>query len=856
VQPLAGVTDATSPVDITWVDWLFDQNGNPIPNAAYTLTNGAVSVLSNPPLGGNETDVTDETPRPQVAKPGQKDVVLQEVLFQENVVASDGNPTDISTITVYAVGPLAFINRLDKLSLAVDSNDNGYYDAGDTIIAYRTLPFNNPGLPPLNVTFGVPGRLLLQVPDTENRRVFVVADIAITALNGEEILTSVEATAEDDLSAQGSVSSDFNPATTVFPIPATHCTVVAFATGDAETNLIDETQVRAIADGENRVIVQEFVISDPNTGTDITPDGHPTWINSLTVRRTAGSSIVEDDITRMWIVLESDGTPGLSFWDEVVAGPVPVAGQNIDMVRDGLMFADPCPGANPFLDMDPTTAWKTPVWDQQQVRLYVLADFEGTLQDGDWLKLETTVYASDGYGPVGGVSSDFEDSTFMASNPVVVGGATATVTVGDVTLAGTTGFVTISVDALGTPGLGEMQVGQIGEFTYDPAVIHVVDVVGVAPYVVLSHTALQTASGVLQFSVAYDPSLGQPITSGSIARIEVEGAPGVNVGDACALNITQVDGLQDVNGVNIPVSVILSGTATITTVQGKMGDVNDDGVVDITDARLVADYVVGILPTGTFIEVRADVAPPIGVIDITDARWIAEAALGSRTLSLAAARVAPKALKTPAQLRIDASGRLVVVSAPAALTDIQGRILFNPRLVSITAVVGLKGFTIMSCSIDNTIGEVRFAAANLAGQAVVEGPIIEFVTVRGDLAHAVLDIEILRNVHAMGMPVESSLRGIKLECGNIPNPITDVNTTTFAVKGVLAMLVEAIKVQIFDLSGRLVYESGEVAGTSLDWRTDNDYGEYLANGVYLYRMYALINDEWIVSETKKLVILR
>jgi len=64
-----------------------------------------------------------------------------------------------------------------------------------------------------------------------------------------------------------------------------------------------------------------------------------------------------------------------------------------------------------------------------------------------------------------------------------------------------------------------------------------------------------------------------------------------------------------------------------------------------------------------------------------------------------------------------------------------------------------------------------------------------------------------------------------------------------------------VGVQIFDLAGRLVYEAEE-AGTSLDWHTDSDYGEYLANGVYLYKLYALVNGERVVSETKKLAILR
>jgi hypothetical protein len=94
-----------------------------------------------------------------------------------------------------------------------------------------------------------------------------------------------------------------------------------------------------------------------------------------------------------------------------------------------------------------------------------------------------------------------------------------------------------------------------------------------------------------------------------------------------------------------------------------------------------------------------------------------------------------------------------------------------------------------------------------------------------------------------------------LEFTNIPNPITDVHTTTFVVTGPMAVFVEAIKVQIFDLSGRLVYEE-EKTGTNMEWHTENQVGETLANGVYLYRMYAKIGCKWIESKTKKLVILR
>jgi len=105
------------------------------------------------------------------------------------------------------------------------------------------------------------------------------------------------------------------------------------------------------------------------------------------------------------------------------------------------------------------------------------------------------------------------------------------------------------------------------------------------------------------------------------------------------------------------------------------------------------------------------------------------------------------------------------------------------------------------------------------------------------------------------MPPTFTPSAATLSFGNSPNPVVDVNTTYFEVKGAAAYLVEALKVQIYDLSGRLVYEAEE-AGASLAWHTDNTGGEYLANGVYLYKLYALLDGQWVVSKVKNVVILR
>jgi len=88
---------------------------------------------------------------------------------------------------------------------------------------------------------------------------------------------------------------------------------------------------------------------------------------------------------------------------------------------------------------------------------------------------------------------------------------------------------------------------------------------------------------------------------------------------------------------------------------------------------------------------------------------------------------------------------------------------------------------------------------------------------------------------------------------NEPNPIRDVHTTTFKVKG--AVEIEAVRVEIFDLSGHLVF-SDEQPGDELTWHTDNNYGEYLANGVYLYRVSGKVHGQWVVMQVKKLAIYR
>jgi hypothetical protein len=89
--------------------------------------------------------------------------------------------------------------------------------------------------------------------------------------------------------------------------------------------------------------------------------------------------------------------------------------------------------------------------------------------------------------------------------------------------------------------------------------------------------------------------------------------------------------------------------------------------------------------------------------------------------------------------------------------------------------------------------------------------------------------------------------------GNSPNPIRDVNTTTFSVKGVG---IEEICVNIYDQTGRLVFTSGWQPN-DYDWHVESSDGETLANGVYLYTVVVRgVTGEVVLTEVRKLAVYR
>jgi hypothetical protein len=69
--------------------------------------------------------------------------------------------------------------------------------------------------------------------------------------------------------------------------------------------------------------------------------------------------------------------------------------------------------------------------------------------------------------------------------------------------------------------------------------------------------------------------------------------------------------------------------------------------------------------------------------------------------------------------------------------------------------------------------------------------------------------------------------------------------------------IASLQVELFDLSGRKVFDSGEVQGNTFIWNLQNNAGRWLANGVYLYVVRVRsFNGKIYTSEVRKLAIWR
>jgi hypothetical protein len=583
-------------------------------------------------LADDETDVFNANagntkPNPN---PGENFVVIQDVIVSDpgpfGDTTPDSFPTAIETVTIRKAGGTLEDHFVIALRLYLDDGDGLFDPTVDRLLGAVNAPRLSAG-----VVFGTRGQLLVLVPNGGSVEFFVVADFANDAPDGATLRTSFDLTVGDSLIGGPTTTSRIDSATSLpilnfdagLPIPTGFIRITA-ATGDAETDVVDETPARTANPGDS-VVLQEFLVSDPGVSGDAVPDGAGTLIRTVTVRK-VGGTISSDKILRLRLFRASPRTP--PGWDE---NDELIAVVNSPDLERGVVFGD---GGRRLVRVN----------DNAEERFYVVADLAPVgFVDGDTLRTSVEIVARDDKTDPGEISSAIETPMpVVASNQLVVKVPPPTLIIGSASIVGKA-KIPISIRFVPAPGLGELQIGPDGALTFDPTIIQVLNVKGVGPYIVDS-VNIDSIEGRVQFSLTLKPGR-TALNEGVIAEIEVDKAPNAPVGESVRIDIEDIAGIEvvdvfrDAAGRDL-LPDIVPGVITIKLIKG---DVDGDGVVTISDARLTARFILGLETLSPEQEEAADVAPPLGVVDATDVRWIAQAATGLRRLEQNAAALAPLA---------------------------------------------------------------------------------------------------------------------------------------------------------------------------------------------------------------------
>jgi hypothetical protein len=587
----------------------------------------AVGALADDETDVFNADAGNTKPNPN---PGENFVVIQDVVVadpgREGDTTPDSFPTAIETVTIRKAGGTLEDHFVIALRLYLDDGDGLFDPTVDRLLGAVNAPRLSAG-----VVFGTRGQLLVLVPNNGSVEFFVVADFANDAPDGATLRTSFDLTVGDSLIGGPTTTSRIDSATSLpilnfdkgLPIPTGFIRITA-ATGDAETDVVDETPARTANPGDS-VVLQEFLVSDPGVSGDAVPDGAGTLIRTVTVRK-VGGTISSDKILRLRLFRASPRTP--PGWDE---NDELIAVVNSPDLERGVVFGD---GGRRLVRVN----------DNAEERFYVVADLAPVgFVDGDTLRTSVEIVARDDKTDPGEISSAIETPMpVVASNQLVVKVPPPTLIIGSASIVGKA-RIPISIRFVPAPGLGELQIGPDGALTFDPTIIQVLNVKGVGPYIVDS-VNIDSIEGRVQFSLTLKPGR-TALNEGVIAEIEVDKAPNAPVGESVRIDIEDIAGIEvvdvfrDAAGRDL-LPDIVPGVITIKLIKG---DVDGDGVVTISDARLTARFILGLETLSPEQEEAADVAPPLGVVDATDVRWIAQAATGLRRLEQNAAALAPLA---------------------------------------------------------------------------------------------------------------------------------------------------------------------------------------------------------------------
>ncbi len=212
--------------------------------------------------------------------------------------------------------------------------------------------------------------------------------------------------------------------------------------------------------------------------------------------------------------------------------------------------------------------------------------------------------------------------------------------------------VPVNVRGIPLPGLGTLQVGPSGAFTYDPSVVQVKDIVGVGDYTIQSKV-IDNRRGEARFTVlTTDPS--DALQNGTIAIIQMTQVG--QAGQRSRLGLV-FDQVTDANNIPITPDVGVSvGEIKIV----PPGDIDGDGRTTISDALFLAAQLLLATPCSGMSDEQkmiADVAAPkaaAGTVptcggasptltsaDVAEIARLAISSAGVSSLAVTVSRVAP-----------------------------------------------------------------------------------------------------------------------------------------------------------------------------------------------------------------------
>lgn len=653
------------------------------------------------------------------AAPGQTFVVAGAIRVFD--LGDDGAPTAIETISLCLAPTSTLTSRyIAGLRLYVDNSFSGFFDRREsTLLSSVVRPklddCNNP------VKFGQSGNLFALVPNGGAKLFFVVVDIAADAPDGATLAFLFDATASDGLVGGPAISSGFSA--DQGPPVFTDTIMIRATSGDAETDVVDETPALTARSGTS-VVVQQFVIADPGSDGDTEDDDLATLVRSITVQAVLEETTINLSpsaglIKRIRLFRESGRTgPGWQEGDELLGEVLrPDLKAGVTFGSDGRRLVRV--GRNNIFGTGGVE------------RFYIVVDLASGgfahAPTENLLRTQITVVARDDGGEDSEESSGIETPMpLWANNAIKIetvnsGGepGSARIVVGDLQMV-QRGKAVVRVEGVPLPGLESM----MGMFSFDPDLLQVAAtkqgtfrVRGLGNYRV--DFAVDNLGGTVEFLLALKPGRKPLVGDGAVMEIELVAAGDVSPGDESYLNI-EIEQAVDISGAELIFDEV-NGTARIKLI---MGDVDGNGVVTYRDARLLSRWLLGRAVLSPLQKKVADVdrscpantnwetLEPGDCVDETDVRWIKEAVAGLRTLS------------SSANLQALARG-LTVLALPSGGLEFRA---MNAERLSVQ-VFSLSGSLVFNA--ETTTGVLRFEGLSNKGTRLAKGVYLYVVTLYG-----------------------------------------------------------------------------------------------------------------------------